>query len=254
MSDAYVISQITGGDTAVPLTMEKRLRVLERYLASASPSGRFLDCGCGSGSYVLAIHERFGLDAHGMDYMADKITAGRAKPGLADRITQGDLQAIPLPSATWDYAMLNEVMEHLPDDRKALGEIHRILKPGGLLFVFSPNRWFPFETHSVRFKSSGRLVPNWVPFVPYIPLRLGMKFLRYSARNYWQGELEGKLAHAGFHFLERSFVWLTFEGGSGQLPPVLKALRPILRGVSNTLEKTPLLRRFGLSQVFVCRK
>ena len=30
------------------------------------------------------------------------------------------------------------VMEHLPDDRKALGEIHRILKPGGLLFVFSP--------------------------------------------------------------------------------------------------------------------
>jgi hypothetical protein len=66
--------------------------------------------------------------------------------------------------------------------------------------------------------------------------------------------LEEKLADAGFHILERTFVWLTFEGGSGQLPSVLKALRPILRGVSNTLEKTPLLRRFGLSQAFVCRK
>ena len=33
MSDAYVINQITGGDTGRPLTMEKRLRVLDRYLA-----------------------------------------------------------------------------------------------------------------------------------------------------------------------------------------------------------------------------
>jgi SAM-dependent methyltransferase len=71
---------------------------------------------------------------------------------------------------------VNEVLEHVPDDRQALKEVHRILKPSGILFVFSPNRLFPFESHCVRLRRSDRRVPLWVPFIPYIPLRFGVFF------------------------------------------------------------------------------
>jgi len=253
MSDSrsYKITRIAGGDTSQPLAMEKRLTVLSRYLKSAS--GRFLDCGCGCGAYVLALVERFGLDAHGIEYEEAKVKTAHLNPALRERVMQGDLEAIQLPSGSWDYAMLNEVLEHVPDDRKALEEIHRVLKPGGMLFIFSPNRWFPFETHGVRLNSSGRGIPNWTPFIPYLPLRFGMTFLRYGARNYWQGELARLVTSAGFTIIERTFVGLTFEGGSGQLPGLLNAVRPTLRLVANGLERVPLLKRFGLSQVLVCR-
>jgi SAM-dependent methyltransferase len=150
--------------------------------------------------------------------------------------------------------MLNEVLEHVPDDRAALGEVARVLKPGGLLFVFSPNRWFPFETHGTRMRGSGRPVPHWTPFVPYIPLSIGNRVLDYWARNYWQDELRALVTAAGFEILERSYVWLTFEGISGRQPALIRALAPLLRLVSRSLEKTPFLRRFGVSQVLVCRK
>jgi SAM-dependent methyltransferase len=68
---------------------------------------------------------------------------------LKKRVFQGDLQAINYGDNEWDYAMLNEVLEHVADDSKVLDEVYRILKPGGILFIFSPNRWFPFETHGV---------------------------------------------------------------------------------------------------------
>lgn len=150
--------------------------------------------------------------------------------------------------------MLNEVLEHVPDDRKALKEVYRILKPSGLLFIFSPNRWFPFETHGVNLKRPSRKIPHWIPFIPYIPLRFGNLFFDYWARNYWQNELADMAKAGGFSIVERSVVWLTFEGISGHQPGFIKAVKPLLRFTSDTLEKTPILKKFGVSQMLVCRK
>ena len=60
-STAFGKIRMAGGDSAKPLAMAKRLSVIERHLVP--PARRFLDCGCGSGEYVLALIERFGLDA-----------------------------------------------------------------------------------------------------------------------------------------------------------------------------------------------
>jgi SAM-dependent methyltransferase len=99
-----------------------------------------------------------------------------------------------------------------------LEEVYRILKPSGVLFIFSPNRWFPFETHGVQLKPSGRRVPHWIPLIPYIPLQCGKVFFDYWARNYWQGELGAMVKATGFSIIERTFVWLTFEDISGRQP------------------------------------
>jgi SAM-dependent methyltransferase len=252
MSTAYTKIEIAGGDTAQPIAMAKRLAVIERHLQPAAR--RFLDCGCGAGEYVLALSDRFGLDAYGVEFDVAKVRQAQAKAALQNRVQRGDLQALQFASDSWDYVMLNEVLEHVPDDRRALDEVQRILKPGGSLFIFSPNRWFPFETHGVRLKRSGRRVPHGTPFIPYIPLRLGGLVFDYWARNYWQSEMSSLTKASGFSIIERAFIWLTFEGISGRQPRIISASKRMLRAISNTLENVPILKRFGVSQVLVCRK
>jgi SAM-dependent methyltransferase len=252
MSATFNNIQHFQGTTATPLSMAKRLRLIGKYLNPRSP--RFLDCGCGSGGYVQALIEQGKMDAHGIEYDQRTVAQTQLNPALQNRIIQGDLQAIPAAANQWDYAMLNEVLEHVADERQVLREVYRILKPGGILFIFSPNRWFPFETHCVNLKNSQRQIPHWVPLIPYIPVRLGEKFLFYWGRNYWQSEMAGLATGSGFSLLERNYVWQTFENISGSQPGWIKAVRPGLKFISNTLEKTPFLRRFGVSQVLICRK
>lgn len=240
------------GNTAAPLSTTKRLRLMAKYLDPKTP--RFLDCGCGIGGYVSALVEDLKMDAHGIEYDARTVEQTQLNPVLKNRITQGDLQAIKSESNQWDYAMLNEVLEHVGDERKVLREVQRVLKPGGLLFIFSPNRWFPFETHCVNLKNSEHQIPHWIPLIPYIPVKLGEKYLFYWGRNYWQKELADLAINSGFAIVERDYIWQTFENISGSQPRWMTAIKPAFKFASQTLEKTPFLRRFGVSQVLVCRK
>lgn len=251
MSGTYKNILLGSVKKSLPLTTNKRMAIVSRHLAHSG--GRFLDCGCGFGGYVRLLHEQYGMDAHGIEYEQAVVDALQSDPLLKARVTQGDLQALNHADQAWDYAMLNEVLEHVADERQVLREIHRILKPGGWLIVFSPNRWFPFESHGVNLKRTGRRI-YWLPFVPWLPLKLGERFYDSWAKNYWPGQLEKLLVDAGFAIVERDHIWPTFENRSGGQPRILRLLRPALRLLSNTAEKTLFVRRFGVSQVFVCRK
>lgn len=55
--------------------------------------------------------------------------------------TKGDLLALPFHEAAFDGVILSEVLEHCVDPRAAVGEVFRVLKPGGLLLVTSPYIW-----------------------------------------------------------------------------------------------------------------
>lgn len=244
--------QIRGGDTSQPMSMAKRLDVVRQHLPPNAR--RFLDCGCGSGAYVAALMQQFGLDAHGVEFDERKVEAAQENEILRGRISKGDIEALNSPDGAWDCVMLNEVLEHVPDDRKALAEVCRVLKPGGRLFLFSPNRWFPFESHGVQLKRPRREVPRWIPFVPYVPGWLGRFIFVYWARNYGQFELARMVREAGFVIVGKTFVWQTFENISKNQPGFIAVSKPLLRSVCNVLERTPVLRRFGLSQVLVCRK
>jgi SAM-dependent methyltransferase len=252
MAATFQDIRIAGGDTAVPRAMAKRLRAMAPYIVPGQ--GRFLDCGCGAGAYVTAVTEWFRLETYGIEHDHQKVEQAWAKRGLRDRVVQGDLQALEGANNTWDFALLNEVLEHVPDDRAALSEVHRVLKPGGMLFIFSPNRWFPFETHGVYWRRNDRPVPHWMPFVPYVPVAIGGRLFRYWARNYWPWELAGMVRGAGFEVVDRSYIGLTFENISGRQPLLIRLTRPLLRGLSDTLEHVPVLRCLGVSQLLVCRK
>ncbi len=239
---------VAGGDTAEPRNVRKRVDILRRHLPAGAR--RVLDGGCGRGGYVVALREQPGLAAFGIEYQAEKVLDSPLASARGS-VLRGDLEDLGIRSAQFDAALLNEVLEHVPSDRRALEEIRRVLRPGGRLVVMSPNRLFPFESHGVYLRRSERRVPVYVPFIPYVPLRLGRLAFRYWARNYWPRELRRLVEQAGFRVVHTGFVWQTFEGISGQQPRLLRALVPGARAVSSVLERTPGLRRFGVSQLIV---
>jgi SAM-dependent methyltransferase len=241
-----------GGDTAAPRNLRKRVGRIEA-LAGPLRGRRVIDCGCGSGGYVRALADR-GADVFGIEIEASKLREAALAPDLAGRVESGDVAHLGFEDGSFDVALLNEVLEHVPDDRRALREVHRILRPGGRLVIFSPTRIHPFETHGVRLRGSGRRVPHWVPFVPWIPVRIGRWLVDYWARNYWPSELRARVRESGFEILHTGSVWQTFENISGHQPGWLRRLAPRLRAVCERLERTPVLRAFGVSQLIVAEK
>jgi SAM-dependent methyltransferase len=248
----YADISISGGDTATPRNLAKRLEVIARYI---SPSGRrILDAGCGAGEYVAAL-SALGADAIGIEYDAEKVRRWADSHPRDGRVRQGDLSTIDLPSDSVDAVLLNEVLEHVPDEATVLREIRRVLGDGGMLLVFSPNRRFPFETHGVDLHRAGRRLSPALTFgLPWLPLAITQRLCRPWARNYWPRELSNLIHDAGFEIVSRDFIWQTFENISGRQPSLVGALRPLLRTVANLLERIPGLRTFGASQVVVARK
>ncbi len=237
-----------GGDTATPLNLAKRLHRVQRF-AGPLRGKRVIDCGCGGGEYVRALGAA-GARAFGIEYQKSKLAGGARRAAVA----AADIQAMPFPDAAFDVAIVNEVLEHVPDDGGSLREVHRILEPGGVLVVFSPNRLHPFETHGVFLKRSQRRLPHYAFGVPWVPLRLGRRWFRYWARNYWPWELRRLVRDAGFELVGTSFVWQTFENISGHQPRLVGRLRFLLRGVANLLERIPGVRSFGVSQTLLARR
>ncbi len=238
-----------GGDTGKPLNVQKRLALMQAQ--TEWPGKLVLDCGCGTGQYVNALLDA-GADAWGVEFEETKVAEFRANnPHETRRVMVGDVQALAFEDAHFDIVLANEVLEHVPDDALGLRQMYRVLKPGGRLFIFSPNRLYPFETHGVYARKTDRLVPIHTPFIPYIPVRLGRRAFRYWARNYWPWELHALITTAGFHIDQTHYVWQTFENISGKQPRLLTRLKPALRQVSRVGEQLPGLQAFGGVSQFI---
>jgi ubiquinone/menaquinone biosynthesis C-methylase UbiE len=245
--------QVAGGDTSTPLNLEKRLHLI-RDVGGPIPGKRVIDCGCGEGEYVRALRE-FGASIVGIEFQKSKLLdATNQNSSRPITLSAADIQEMPFRDGAFELALVNEVLEHVPDDLRGLREVNRVLKPGGLVIVFSPNRLYPFETHGVYLKRSGRRVPHYVPGIPYIPLGIGRIWFRYWARNYWPWELKRLVVRAGFEIVCGSFVWQTFENISGHQPRLLGRMSSFLRSSANFLERTPGARSFGVSQMLLARR
>lgn len=74
----------------------------------------------------------------GIEYDAEACQAAKKRVTNPDWITQGDAQALTFPDNSFDVVVCLEVLEHLPDYRKALNEIARVLRPKGRLIASIP--------------------------------------------------------------------------------------------------------------------
>lgn len=107
-----------------------------RHLAPPCNSGmRLLDIGCGNGSFLVNAREA-GWAIDGIEPDEKAASIGR-EHGL--RIHSGTYQSAPFPAATFDAITANQVIEHLHDPHDFVTHIYHWLKPGGHVWIGTPN-------------------------------------------------------------------------------------------------------------------
>jgi ubiquinone/menaquinone biosynthesis C-methylase UbiE len=115
------------------------------------PGQRVLDIGCGSGRHTAEIYRLEGVEVTGADLNPGDLEEARQRLAFHDRVgehgggvwslTAADVTRLPFPDAVFDLVICSEVLEHIPDDKKAAREIVRVLKPGKPLAVSVPSYW-----------------------------------------------------------------------------------------------------------------
>jgi SAM-dependent methyltransferase len=168
----------------------------------------FLDVGSGFGRHAYEAARR-GARVVALDYAADEVTVTRAtfaamaQAGEIDSdrlagVIRGDATCLPFGDSSFNCIVTSEVLEHIDDDVRALGELFRVLRPGGTLVATVPS-WFPEKI-------------NWILSDEYhAPFVHGGHVRIYSA-----SELKSKICAAGLavrgthraHSLHSPYWWL----------------------------------------------
>jgi ubiquinone/menaquinone biosynthesis C-methylase UbiE len=113
---------------------------------------RVLDMGCGGGRHAFALY-RLGADVTAFDMNAAELKdvaamfaemrkAEEVPAGARARVVRGTAYDLPFADNSFDSVIAAEVLEHLPQDDRAMRELFRVLKPGGQIAVTVP-RWGP---------------------------------------------------------------------------------------------------------------
>jgi SAM-dependent methyltransferase len=141
---------------------------------------------------------------------------------------------------------LHEVIEHVDDDRRTIAEALRVLRPGGRVVIFAPNRLYFFETHGVYL--GRRFVFGNIPLVNWLPGRL-RDVLAPHVRAYTHRGIEGLFDGQPAAIAVHSYVYPGFDNIVARFGPLGRVLRKVLY----VAERTPF-QIFGLSHFVILRK
>jgi SAM-dependent methyltransferase len=220
---------------------QRRLEMIQKA-AGERITGRILENGCGVGMYVEKLAPLGGL-IFGLEYDFERtLEAGRRNPGIIN--AAGEF--LPYPSDSFDLILSHEVLEHVADDRLAVQEMVRVLKPGGRAVIFVPHIGYPFETHGIYW--NGKYSFGNKLFVNYLPRSLRNK-LAPHVRIYSSRDLEKLFDGLPVKFIEKTIIFGAYDNLIARFGIFGKILRAILQ----FLEKTPL-KWFGLSLFWVVEK
>ena len=219
---------------------DRRLEMVRRFVPLEG--ARILDVGCGIGTYVRGFR-RFSDDVHGVDVDAARVAqASRDLPNI--RVAEAE--SLPYPDDDFDLVFLNEVIEHVADDRRTIEEAARVTKPGGHVVVFAPNRLFPFETHGAYI--AGRYRFGNIPFVNWTPDPIRRR-LAPHVRAYTRRSIRRLFRRLPLREVHHRAIYPGFD----KISTRHRVLGGLLRRALYVAENTPV-HAFGLSHFVVARK
>lgn len=204
--------------------------------------GLILENGCGVGMYMEQLTPLSGT-VIGLEYDFDRAREAQSR---SPHIFNAAGESIPLSSSTFDFILSHEVIEHVQDDRAAIGEMVRLLKPGGRIALFCPNRGYPFETHGIYWQ--GNYSFGNKPFVNYLPRSVRDR-LAPHVRVYSRRDLLKLFDGLPVKFIQRTVIFGAYDNIIASFGLPGKALRSLLQ----FLERTPF-KIFGLSHFWVVEK
>ncbi len=126
----------TNGLSSVSALVLERLGRVLAGLEAYRRSNRLLDVGFGAGAVLLAAQRR-GWDVFGIERSA--LAAEQAQANGFVHAVQGDFLEAPLEPASFDVVVMTELIEHLPHPLPFLARAYEVLRPGGALYLTTPN-------------------------------------------------------------------------------------------------------------------
>jgi SAM-dependent methyltransferase len=219
---------------------DRRLNLIRHF--APLEGARILDIGCGLGVYVRKFRE-FSDRVYGIDIDAKRLREGaRTTPGLMLSASE----TLPFRACTFDVVVLNEVIEHVRDDAATLAEALRVIRPGGHIVIYAPNRLYPFETHGIYI--GRKFIFGNIPFVNWLPDPLRNRLVPH-ARAYTKGGIRRTYRNLDARVNVATYVYPGFDNIIARRKWLGRALRTALYRA----ERTPL-KVFGLSHFVVLEK
>jgi SAM-dependent methyltransferase len=218
----------------------RRLELVNRFAPLAGR--RVLDVGCGLGMYT----EHF--RAYTPTVFGTEIEHARARDARTRSAGVAvAAEVLPFASGSFDVVFSHEVIEHVEDDRLAARELVRVLRPGGRLVLFCPNRGWPFEQHGIYWRGTYRFGNafgvNWLPDA-------WRNRLAPHVRVYTRAGLEALFAGEPVRVVAHRYVAPGLDNVIARLGVVGRAGH----GALVALERTPLGWLAGISHLLVLER
>ena len=200
--------------------------------------------GCGVGMYVRALRP-CAANVTGIDIEMEHLALAQRNLERAT-VAQAMCEVLPYADNHFDLVLSHEVLEHVTDDRLAVAEIVRVLKPGGRAVIFVPNRLYPFETHGHYWRGVYHF--GNTPLINYLPDLLRNR-LAPHVRAYTAGGLLDLFVGQPVRVLHMTQIFPGYDNIVARRP----AIGRWLRRITYALEQTPLTR-LALSHFLVVAK
>ena len=220
---------------------ERRLQLIAEW--TRLEGARVLVDGCGVGMYARQIQRRFTPSVTAFDIEFERVRAARA--GIAAALTAAG-EHIPFADDSFDILLSHEVIEHVSDDRRAVQEMVRVLKPGGRIVLFCPNRWHPFETHGHYWR--GEYHFGNTPLINYLPRRWRDRLCPH-VRAYTAAELKRLFGGQPVDYVHHSRIYGGYDNIIARLGRPARAGRDLLYRFERSRLDT-----WGLSHFLVVEK
>jgi ubiquinone/menaquinone biosynthesis C-methylase UbiE len=210
------------------------------WMRLANRTGRHLDVGCGCGDFLGELSKSTSLECYGVDPHPGYLKELHARYPAIPIFQIPTVAALDFSDGFFQSASLLDVLEHVPDERAMLVEVHRVLVPGGLLVLSVPARHiFSFldpDNAKFLFPRFHRLVYTArfgapVYYERFVDLSNGlrgdMSLEKAEHTNYRPQELLELLFSAGFRCMDRdgaNLFWRWFHVPSLLAGPRLKRI------------------------------
>ena len=137
--------------------LASRVRQFQRHWQRAAPGGgRWLDIGCGAGTYCRLLNAE-GRQVVGLDYAPPSLHKAQQRSPEAIKWVAGDAQELPFRSGSFDGVLCFGVVQALEASLPLLAEMHRVVRPGGEVWVDALNaESLPTRFQEWRRRRAGR--------------------------------------------------------------------------------------------------
>lgn len=149
----------------------KLIAVMQHFLGRIDLSGmRVIDVGCSAGFICDELAE-VGANVTGLDIDVPGLRKAEASFGERVAFVCGDGERLPFSDESFDVIVFNHIYEHVVNPDRVVGELKRVLKNDGLLYLGLGNKYGIMEPH------------HRLPFLSYLPYGLADQYVRITGRG-----------------------------------------------------------------------